>query len=177
MKEDFIVPLNGLTQGRKQFQWSVGKEFFASFENSDILNADLGADVTLEKSGRFIGVDCSIEGTVTVTCDRCLEDLDLPVSTGFSLSIKFGPEPSDEGLLTEGDREIVCLPESDTDLDLSQIIYDYVCLSLPVQRVHEEGGCNPEAMKYLTSQLGDEQTEEKDSAMPFAALKNLLGKE
>lgn len=175
MKDNFIVPLNGLTQGRKEFQWSVGKEFFASFENSEILDADLQVETVVEKSGRFIGVDSEICGDVTVICDRCSEELKLPVETGFSLSIKFGPEPSEEGLLSEGEREIVCLPETDTDLDLSQIIYDYVCLSMPVQRVHEDGGCNPDALKYLNSEEGDELEEKSDSSLPFAALKNLLG--
>ena len=156
MKDDFVVPLNGLAQGRNEFRRSAGKEFFDRFENSEILDADLSVTVSVEKSGRFTGVDCEIEGHVTVSCDRCLEDLQLSVNTGFKLSVKFGPatpgaEPGASGLETEGDREIVILPESDTDLDLSQVVYDYVCLSLPVQRVHEEGGCNPDAVKYLNS--------------------------
>ena len=69
-----------------------------------------------------------------------------------------------------------CLSESDTDLDLSQIIYDYVCLSLPVQRVHEEGGCNPEALKFLNSEELSGKDDDDDSSLPFAALKSLLEK-
>ncbi len=176
MKEDFIVPLNGLAQGRKEFRWSVGGEFFDHFENSEILDAGLDVVALVEKSGRFIGVDCEAEGTVKVTCDRCLEDLTLPVSIGFKLSVKFGTEPSDEGSAVEGDREIIYLPETDSDLDLSQIVYDYVCLSLPVQRVHEEGGCNPEALKYLNSEDDEAPLEQREAQTPFASLKDLLEK-
>ncbi len=178
MKDDFVVPLNGLTPGRTQFRRRIGKEFFEHFENSEILDAGLDVDVIVEKSGRFIGVDCTVEGEVTVTCDRCLEDLVLPVDTGFKLSVKFGADAREgrEGSDgTEGGREIVCLPMSDTDLDLSQTVYDYVCLSLPVQRVHEEGGCNPEALKYLSSEDAAEPVR-KDSSTPFEGLKDLLGK-
>ena len=75
----------------------------------------------------------------------------------------------------EGDREIVWLPVTEENLDLSQAIYDYICLSLPVQRVHEEGECDPEAMKYLSSENGEEPVQ-KDSSTPFAGLKDLLGK-
>lgn len=172
MKDDFIVPLNGLAQGRTEFRRSVGKEFFELFGNSEILAASLDADVVIEKSGRFIGVDCAIAGEVTVTCDRCLADLVLPVSTGFSLSVKFG----DPGLTgeAEGDREIIVLPYTDTDLDLSQIVYDYICLSLPVQRVHEDGECDPETVRFLSSEEEEEQVQ-KDSSSPFAGLKDLLG--
>ena len=152
---------------------------FEYFENSEILDADLDVLVEVEKSGRFIGVDCVIEGNVTVTCDRCLEDLEIPVNTGFKQSVKFGDRPvseedpdSDE---MEGEREIVRIPLSETDLDLSQAVYDYICLSLPVQRVHEEGGCNPEVIRYLNSE-NVQEPEEKDSSSPFAGLKDLLGK-
>ena len=172
MKDDFIVPLNGLAQGRTEFHQSVGKEFFERFENSEILAAGLDVEVVIEKSGRFIGVDCQIDGSVTVTCDRCLADLRLPVSTGFALSVKFG-DP-DSSVEDEGEREIVFLPVTDTDLDLSQTVYDYICLSLPVQRVHEDGECDPETVRFLSSE-DEEELVQKDSSTPFAGLGDLLG--
>ena len=179
MKPDFKVPLNGLAQGRTQFDWTAGKEFFANFENSEILDAGIDVGVIVEKSNRYIGVDCEIEGSVTVRCDRCFEDLSLPVSTGFLLSVKFSSEPSEEGLMQESEREIVCLSETDADLDLSQIVYDYVCLSLPLQRAHPEGECNPEALKYLNSESAPEpglQPSKDEGSMPFASLASLLEK-
>ena len=171
------VPINGLPQGRKEFRWRVGKTFFEHFENSEILAADLDVEVYAEKSGRFIGIDCDVIGDVTVACDRCLENLNLPVETGFRLSVKFGQEPADGSDAAEREREIVWLPESDADLNLGQIVYDYVCLSLPVQRVHLEGECNPEAVKFLSSE--DEQSVDsqgKDASLPFASLKDLIDK-
>lgn len=178
MEESFIVPINGLAQGRTEFRRRVGKTFFERFENSEILAAELDVEVSVEKSGRFIGVDCDIVGDVTVTCDRCLGDLKMPVQTGFSLSVKFGSEPSDGNGSVENGREIVWLPESDADFDLSQIVYDYVCLSLPVQRVHPEGECDPETLKYLSS--GDvmgESPAPEAASLPFASLKELMDKE
>ena len=175
MKEDFIVPLNGLAQGRKHFRMRVGKEFFEDFENSEILDAGLDVEVDVEKKGRFIGVDGGVTGDVTVICDRCLEDLVIPVDTSFKLSVKFGEEdgPAEDGM--EGDREVVFLPFTETDLDLAQTVYDYICLSLPVQRVHGEGGCNPEALRFLSSEDGQEPVQ-KESSSPFAGLRDLLGK-
>ena len=174
MNDSFIVPLNGLAQGRKHFRMRIGKEFFEDFENSEILDAGLDVEVDVEKKGRFIGVDGDITGDVTVICDRCLEDLVILVETSFKLSVKFGEEDNaDDGM--EGDREVVFLPFSETDLDLAQTVYDYICLSLPVQRVHEEGGCNPEALRFLSSEDGQEPVQ-KESSTPFAGLRDLLGK-
>ena len=172
MNDKFIIPLNGLAAGITEFSWQAGKEFFDSFENSEILDAHLDADVRVEKSGRYIGVDCDVRGQVTVECDRCLEELEMPVDLDILLSVKFGDaESSDE--TQEGERDVIFLPVDNTELDMKQVVYDYVCLSLPLQRVHEEGECNPDAVKYLEEQEVKEVSEEADKN-PFAALKGLF---
>ena len=172
MNDNFIIPLNGLASGETEFSWRAEKEFFEAFGNTEILDADLVVSVIAEKSGRYLGVDCEIDGTVKVECDRCMEDLVIPVSTDVLLSVKYGDEESSEDH-QEGEREILFVPEGDAELDLSQVIYDYVCLSVPMQRHHEEGECNPEAIKHLmwgehaVSDISEENN-------PFAALKNLM---
>ena len=173
--QPFIVPLSGLAPGKTHFRWHAEGQFFSAFENSEILDADLVVDVWAEKSGRYAAVDLGIEGTVVVECDRCLGDLELPVSVHPSFSIKYGEASEEQSSATEGGREILILPETDADLDLTQIIYDYVCTSLPLSRVHPEGECDPETVKYLHS---DDMEDEEESAVqgesPFAALKDLL---
>ena len=171
MNDNFIIPLNGLAAGENRFSWQVGKEFFEAFGNAEILDADIDVSVIVEKSGRYVGVDCEIDGAVTVACDRCLEDLRMPVATDVMLSVKFGDEESSEEH-TEGEREIVFVPEGDAEMDMSQIIYDYVCLALPMQRHHDEGECNPEAVRYLAG--GEPVKADVDSNNPFAALKELM---
>ena len=171
MNDNFIIPLNGLAAGENHFSWHAGKEFFEAFENAEILDADLDVSVTVEKSGRYVGVDCEIDGSVMVSCDRCMEDLQMPIGADIMLSVKFGEEESSDDH-QEGEREIVFVPEGDAEMDLSQIIYDYVCLALPMQRHHDDGDCNPEAMRYLTA--GEPVKVEGDVNNPFAALKELM---
>ena len=43
-----IIPLNGLPAGKTRFSWQAGKEFFAEFDNSDILDADLSVEAIVE---------------------------------------------------------------------------------------------------------------------------------
>lgn len=173
MEKDFTISLDGLKAGRSAYEWHADGKFFDGFENSEILDADIDAVATVEKSGKYIGVDCQVKGDVTVSCDRCLADLKLPVDTLFRLSVKFGVET---GTADEGGREIVMLPESDSLLDLSQIVYDYVCLDLPMQRVHEDGGCDPEVVKYLSVSEDEDMAEVVSEPVdnPFASLKDLL---
>lgn len=172
MNDNFIIPLNGLAAGENRFSWHAGKEFFEAFGNTEVLGADLDVEAVVEKSGQYVGVDCEVDGYVMVACDRCLEDLQMPIETGILLSVKYGDEESSEDR-QEGEREIVFVPEGDAELDFSQVVYDYVCLALPMQRHHEDGGCNPEALKHLAG--GEPVTAESpDMNNPFAALKELM---
>lgn len=179
MNVDYIVPLNGLSAGKKTFSWHIGKEFFVEFDSSDILDSDISAEVIVEKSGNYIGVDCRLDGEITVPCDRCLEDLKVPVSELIKLSVKFGSEPVDASasVKADGERESVYLSKDEASLDMAQIIYDYSMLALPLQRVHAEGECNPDAVKYLSSgdmEVSEEEVEKKDENNPFAALKGMF---
>ena len=171
---DFIIPLDSLTAGNTKYSWHVGKSFFDSFENSEILDADLSIETVVEKSGKYIGVDCFVKGSVTVECDRCLENLEMPVDEAILLSVKFADENSDEQ--TEGNREILSLPRDSAELDMSQVVYDYVCLSLPMQRYHEDGGCNPETLRYLGEGevLEPIETKVEEKNNPFASLKGMF---
>ena len=121
MNDNFIIPLNGLAAGETRFSWHAGKEFFDSFENTEILDADIDIEVRVEKSGRYLGVDCEVEGEVTVECDRCLEDLEMPIDTNIALSVKYGEEENQEEH-QEGEREIVFIPTDSAELDMSQVI-------------------------------------------------------
>ncbi|MBQ9475807.1 MAG: hypothetical protein IJU69_06110 [Bacteroidales bacterium] len=120
--QPFTISLRGLKKGKSRFDWHADAEFFGSFENTEIKDADLQIAVEVDNQGDSVEISCSIDGTVTVICDRCVEDLVLPVHTAF---------------------------DKNDGTDLNQDIYDYVCTSLPLQRVHPEGGCNPETLKYL----------------------------
>lgn len=128
--QPFVIPIKGLKAGRNDFEWNVGKEFFESFESTEVLDAELFVEVSVECDGDSIELECAIDGSVTVTCDRCLEPLKLPVSTEFEL----------------GDDEL----DPVRDIDLRQDVYDFVMIALPMQRVHPEGGCNGETLKYLS---------------------------
>ncbi len=125
--QPFVVKLTDLPRGISQHDASIGKEFFETFENSEILNADIGVAADLNYHGLTIDVSCDILGTVTVACDRCLEALEIPVETSF-----------EESYSVDG-----------TELNFGQDVYDFICVALPLQRVHDQEECNQETIKYL----------------------------
>jgi uncharacterized metal-binding protein YceD (DUF177 family) len=87
------------------------------------------------------------------------------------LLVKFGSEEEDADVGT-GDDDVMMVDDTAAMLDLSQFVYDYVCLALPLQMVHPEGECNPMMTAYLSKETGCEASVE--SNMPFSGLKDLL---
>ena len=128
--QPFVISLKGLRPGKSHYEWQAGNEFFAAFENSEVLDASINATVDLEYQGDSASLFCALEGFVVVTCDRCLEDLRLEGSTEVELE----------------DDEI----DLSRDIDLRQDVYDFVMTSLPMQRTHPDGECNEETVKYLS---------------------------
>ena len=186
--QEFLIPLNGLTSGRKRFCWNVGKKFFEDFGNAEILDASLSVVTQAEKCGHEILVDGVVSGSVTVLCDRCMDELDLPVETLISLEVRYdgrsesaqaedaGPDDSDGDLSL---REKIFLSPEVKELDMRQIIYDYVCLALPLQRFHEDGRCNPSSMKILSSGIeikgaSVREDGEAGNENPFSALRDIF---
>ena len=169
--QPFIVPLSGLAPGKTHFRWHAEGQFFSAFENSEILDADLVVDVWAEKSGRYAAVDLGIEGTVVVECDRCLEDLTLKVDIEPHLTVGFGAvDVDDDG----GDDDVLVIDRSESELNLNQFVYDYICLGLPLVKVHPEGKCNPEMLRYITESEGTDTGLEGETSRPFEGLKDLL---
>jgi len=168
---NMVIPLNDWAAGERTYRFHAGIEFFQMFDNQEILDADVNVEARVVKQGmRRVEADLHLSGTVTVPCDRCLEPLGIPVEAHPSFSARFDV-PEDD--VSEDGKEILPLSSASADLDLSQAVYDYVCLSLPLQRVHPEGACNPDTVRFLShEEQGDEEAGQPNS--PFAALKGLF---
>lgn len=146
----YRIDLKGLQNGRHRFDYLLPTEFFSEYGENPILKSDLKAVVDCEKAGMWMQLELSVDGTVTVACDRCLADLVLPVSVREKTTVRFSGSRLPEG--EEASDEDIVLDRNEGELDLSQLFYDVVCLSLPLQKVHPEGGCDPvmvEKMKEI----------------------------
>lgn len=139
--ESYKIAYKGLSNGEHDFEFGVDGALFAAYENDEVLAADCRAKVHLTRGEAQLLVDVAIEGEVTVACDRCLEDCILPIDYEGQLVVKFSDEEQ------ESDGEVMWLFPGDTELDLAQYIYESVILSLPYQRVHADGECNPEMLE------------------------------
>lgn len=153
----FNIPIGGLKEGRHCYDFEINKEFFDQFEESEIKEGSLKAVVVADKLNTHIDLSVSIEGSVNVPCDRCLELFIQPVSCTNRLLVKFGRETD------YSDPDIVTIPADEQELDLRQYIYEYILLALPIQRVHPvdkngKSACDPEMLKKLKEHIADDES-------------------
>ena len=151
--KSIIIPLNDWAAGERKFHAQADLEFFQQFDNSEILDANVSVEIRAVKDGRNkVEADLHLKGTVTVPCDRCLDPVEIPVEAAPS--------------------EILSPSAVEVEWDLSQAVYDFVCLSLPLQRLHPEGKCDPNTVRFLSHK--EQGNEEAANNSPFAALKGLF---
>lgn len=157
----YKLPLKTLSAGVHEFEYHLDKTFFVNMESADIHDADLEVKLTVTLSGDIYHLEFKIDGTITLICDRCLDDLIMPIDTIYSIDVKYGDEYKDDSdVLME-------IPESDNYLNVAYMIYDTVALCIPIKHVHPLGKCNRQmsAMlrKHRAHKAGDEDTELEDS--------------
>jgi len=145
---EYIIPFGSCSNGLHSFEYELADEFFALFPESGVEKARVKVKVMLLKQERQLQLDFHLRGTVTLPCDRCLEDYEQPVSGEYTLYGKFGEGNS------EDEDDIIWLQPEAYEVNVSKYLFEYVILSLPLRKVHPEKrggktGCNPEMLDIL----------------------------
>lgn len=146
----YILHFSGLGLGEHNFHYHIENDFFAAFDNTDIEQASIDVELTLDKQERMLILNFEIKGSINVMCDRCLDNFDFPLNGTERLIVKFGE------VFENDNEEVLLLPEYEHKLDISAYLYDYIILMLPIRVVHPEdengkSNCNPEIIKKLES--------------------------
>lgn len=160
---EYHIPYVGLKLGKHTFHFQVKDAFFKAFEGSLIEKCDVKVRLELEKKETLFILNFFIDGTVHVICDRCSESFDKDIFGDFQCLVKFKGE-RDVDLEDDGD-EILFINREDAFIDVAELIYDYINLSLPMHIVHPDNadgtsGCNPDVLKYLTSSHNEDDKED-----------------
>ena len=128
--EHFSVPYIGIKDGLHQYQFKADSRFFALFVNSPIVDGDFDIVVNVDKRTGLSELDFEIDGHISALCDRCLADIRLPVSSKNNILVKVSNKTSE-------DDEVIFIREDHSHLDLSQIIYEFIVLALPLMNIYD----------------------------------------
>jgi len=151
--KNFNIPFRGLSIGVHDYNWEIDEKFFEAIENPEISDGNLNVKLDLEKQERMMVLSFFINGEIKAQCDRCLDDLYIPIELSEVMYIKFGTERKEES------EDVLIIPDSDYQIDVSGLINEYIILSLPLKKVHptDENGnndCNKEVIRKLEEHSG-----------------------
>ena len=140
--EQFKIDLKALTDEVTPVAYELDDQFFAALDEVEIKQGSLHVSGSIRKAVGFYELQLDIDGTVKVTCDRCLDMMDQPIATDLKLVVKLGDEYSEQD-------ELIVVDENEAMLDLSWFIYEQIALAVPIQHVHQPGDCNDAMMRVL----------------------------
>ena len=149
----FDIAFVGLKPGIHEFNYDVDEKFFAEYQQTEFDSCHANIKVTLEKNTSFMMLKFEIGGSVNVVCDRCGNMLPLNLWDEFNMVVKQVENP-DEMNDSEEDPDIFYISRTESHLHLADWIYEFVSLSIPMQRMCDEqemGGpqCNKEILDML----------------------------
>ena len=141
------------------YVYELTNQFFTDIDASEIHKGHLDVQLKVKKSIGAYVLDFHITGSVTVPCDRCLSDLELPVDTENVLKVKLGAEFSDED-------DMVIVPEEDGYINVAWFLYEFIALAVPMKHVHAPGKCNKamsSKLKKHTARSMEDEYEDDDT--------------
>ncbi|MCB0601351.1 MAG: DUF177 domain-containing protein [Saprospiraceae bacterium] len=172
-KSMFDLPISGLRNGIHHFQFDLGEDFFAGYDQSPVEQGKFHAVVTLEKNSDAMVMDCAIEGKMAAICDRCLEPIQLPVTFEQTYFFRYSEEARDEG-------DVIYLQPKTPVLNIADMLYETTCLGIPMTKVYAceedpEAKCNEEILNILQAshEEPNEEPGETESNSVWEVLKKL----
>ena len=157
----YKVELKNLSPGVHEYEYFLENKFFVDIDGDEVQKGKVKVNLTVKRTSMVFDMNFQLEGIVYVPCDRCLDDMELPVSTQNKLVVKFGKEYAEES------EEIVIIPEEEGEINLAWFIYEFIALAIPMKHIHAPGKCNnamSSKLKKHTARRADDEDEFDEEA-------------
>ena len=152
-KRMFEIAFVGLKHGVHEFNYELKEEFFTEKGAEDAGNLRANVKLLLEKNTGFMLLKFMVGGKAEVNCDRCGNPLSADLWDEFKLLVKLSDDPAKMNEQEE-DADVFYISRTESHIDVSDWLYEFVMLSIPLQNVcgNDEKGeslCNQEVLSKL----------------------------
>jgi len=138
----YIIDLKRLPIGTHEFDIQLDDAFFEGLEKSEILRGKVDCKATLHLREEDYQLHITVQGTVFVVCDRCLDPMPLEIN--------------DEQEIFSEDEELENRKSIIDNLDLTWLAYEIVSINIPIVHSHQAGECNKQMELLLHDHLCDD---------------------
>ena len=141
-----VINLDQLEPGIHTFDIHLDSAYLQSIEKTELLGGEIDAKATLNLLPKGFELTMTVHGVVSVTCDRCLEPMDIAVSA--------------EDDMTADAVDAISENKKGNLVNLNWLAYELTIVNLPIVHSHQNGGCNPEMDNLLQNHLCTEEEPE-----------------
>lgn len=164
---EYIINFAGLKQGFHSMEFLINSSFFEEMQSDEKLDVEMRLDIEIEKNINLLVFKFHFSGFMNTQCDRCGDDVSLPLNFSETLYVKITDRSENEE-----DINVVTLATNEYQIDIHSHVYEFIMVHLPFRRIHGvdiEGKslCNEAALKFL------EEKEKTDIDPRWEALKKL----
>lgn len=167
MLEQFDIRFVHLKPGRYHYQFDVSDPFFEAFDYSLIDKASIQVNTRMIKENEsLLHFTFFIEGSLGLSCDRCLDPFDMPIHLEEQLIVKVKDEDLSNSKTNDEGEDLVYIGPEDIAFNVAKPIFDFINLSKPMKPTCDQVNkdCNQEMTSILNSMLKDNNTNKNDNS-------------
>ena len=163
----FEIAWQGLKLGEHELIFDLDDKFLMwKYPETEYKQLNVQIKVTFDKQVNFFMFHFNIDGSLVVPCDRCGEEFELSLWDEFDLLIKLNDVEDEDQIEEEAD--VVFISRSETVLDISDWLYEFLMLSIPLQKIHPQDAkgndtCNPDVLAFLKQSAEALEQENKNT--------------
>ena len=106
-----------------EFDYVLGDEFFKSVDGPEVRQGKVSVSLSVVRMSSAFELNFCIKGVVTGTCDRCLEDMEIPIETINRLIVTFGE------MYAETSDEQIIVSEEEGFINVAWYMYEFIALA------------------------------------------------
>lgn len=163
----FEIAWQGLKLGEHELIFDLDDKFLMwKYPETEYKQLNVQIKVTFDKQVNFFMFHFNIDGSLVVPCDRCGEEFELSLWDEFDLLVKLNDVEDEDQIEEEAD--VVFISRSETVLDISDWLYEFLMLSIPLQKIHPldakgHDTCNPDVLAFLKQSAEALEQENKNT--------------
>ena len=151
----------------RTYEYLLDNKFFIDIDGQEVQKGKVHVTLNIAHKTSWFELLFHLIGNVYISCDRCLDEMEMPIETDNRLIVKLGKEYAEES------DEVLIISEDDDSLNLAWFLYEFVALAIPMKHLHPPGKCNrtmtSKLKKYSAKQSGNEEMDDfigDDDMMP-----------
>jgi uncharacterized metal-binding protein YceD (DUF177 family) len=133
-----------------EFNYMLGDDFFESVDGPEVKQGNVNVLLSVIRVLSAFELDFYMSGMVAVPCDRCLDNIEVPIEVKNRLIVTFGEA------YAETSDEHVIVSEEEGFINVAWYMYEFIALAIPIKHVHEPDGCNEMMASKLNEFCVDE---------------------